>query len=61
MVNFYALTHPILAKTKNQILLFFANSCKQPQKNMRREEILKKPPNILEFKDVDHVAKSCLQ
>ena len=29
-VNFYPLTHPILAKTKNQILLFFpVNTCKK--------------------------------
>ena len=32
MVNFYPLTHQILVKTKNQILLFLANTCKQPEK-----------------------------
>ena len=50
MVNFYPLTHPILVKTKNQILFFFlANTCKQPEKNICKEVNLKKPPNILDF------------
>ena len=33
-VNFYPLIHPILAETKDQILLFFflANTYKQPEK-----------------------------
>ena len=53
MVNFYPLAHPILAKTKNQILLFFGgrwrihvNSLKKyPQRNFEEN------PNILEFKE----------
>ena len=32
IVKFYPLTHPSLAKTKNQILLFLANTSKQPEK-----------------------------
>ena len=42
-VNFYPFTHPILVKTKNQIL-FLANTCKQSEKNIHKEEILKKTP-----------------
>ena len=30
--NFYPLIHPILIKTKNQILLYFSEYCKQPEK-----------------------------
>ena len=53
LINFYPLTHPILAKTKNQILLFLANICKQPEKYPQRRNF-QGNTNILEFKVGDH-------
>ena len=50
LINFYPLTHWILAKIKNQILLFGAKTSKQPEKISTKKKFCKKTPNILEFK-----------
>ena len=45
LLIFYPLTHPILAKTKKiRFNSFLANTSKQPEKNIPKEEILKKTP-----------------
>ena len=54
MVNFYPLTHRILEKTKNQILLFFSmNTCKQPEKYPPRRNF-EENSNTLELKEGNH-------
>ena len=42
-VNFYPLTHPILAKTKNQILLFLTNISRRPEKISAKKKFWRKP------------------
>ena len=47
MVNFYPVTHRILTKTKNQILLFLANICKQSEKIFAKKKLNKKNLNLI--------------
>ena len=53
VVNFYPLTHPILARTKNQTLTVFWRIYLNSQKKYPQRRILEKTKNnnnILEFK-----------
>ena len=53
-VNFYLLNHPILAKTKNQILHFFLQRHVNSQKKYPQRKNFEENPNILEFKEGHH-------